>query len=133
MDRLDRSSLVCVYKFCSVVSFSLSLYRSCLYLISLACHTFRWLACSLGALGENRSLLPAPPAAVHHYHRVSESQFNDMNRNLTTRTYGQRYGMAKTSTYRYGLLNRWVKRVSAIERERRAWSATYVLLFEDDW
>ena len=37
------------------------------------------------------------------------------------------------STYRYGLLNRWVKRVSAIEREWRAWSAAYPLLFERDW
>ena len=34
---------------------------------------------------------------------------------------------------RHGLLNRWLKRESAIERERRAWSATYLLLFEGDW
>ena len=40
---------------------------------------------------------------------------------------------AVPSTYRYGLLNRWAKRVLAIERERRAWSATYVLLFEGNW
>ena len=38
-----------------------------------------------------------------------------------------------TSTYRYGPLNRWLKCESAIERERRAWSATYFLLFEGDW
>ena len=35
-------------------------------------------------------------------------------------------------TYRYGPLNRLLKRESAIERERRAWMATY-LLFEGDW
>ena len=40
--------------------------------------------------------------------------------------------LLRPSTYRYGPLNRWLKRESTIERERRAWMTTYRLVVIHD-